>query len=89
MNMSTPAPWVVDFNRDGCIVRPVNNLRKGHRIASGMTYANARLAAAAPAGLALAKHIVAMADDAYLGGHPEFDAILDEARALIAAVEAA
>jgi len=29
---------------------------------------------------ALAEHILAMADDAYLCGHPEFNAIVDEAR---------
>ena len=36
-----------------------------------------------PAALELARHVVAMADDAYLIGHPEWDAIVTEARALI------
>jgi hypothetical protein len=49
---------------------------------------NARLIAQAPAGLALAKHIIAMADDAYLTGHPEWQALVDEARALVAKVAA-
>jgi hypothetical protein len=33
--------------------------------------------------LALAKHVLAMADDAYLVGHPEWIEIVREARALI------
>jgi hypothetical protein len=86
----SPGPWTLYLSdrRD----RP-------HRItdADGLIVAtvflpmrsDARLIAQAPAGYALARHIVAMADDAYLGGHPEFDAIVDEARALISAVEAA
>lgn len=31
----------------------------------------------------LANHIVVMADDAYLSGHPEWEAIVEEARALL------
>ncbi len=89
MNIHSPAPWTAHLsdrsdrpNRitdaEGLTVAAITGLRS-----------DARLIATAPAGLALARHIVAMAGDAYLGGHPEFDAILDEARALIAAVEAA
>jgi hypothetical protein len=85
----SPGPWTAHLsgrsdrpNRitdaDGLTVAAITGLRS-----------DARLIAQAPAGYALARHVVAMAGDAYLGGHPEFDAILDEARALISAVEAA
>lgn len=33
--------------------------------------------------IALAKHIIAMKDDTYLSGHPEFVAIVEEAEKLI------
>lgn len=46
-----------------------------------------RLIAASPQLLELAQHIVAMANDAYLAGHPEFVAIVIEARAAITAVQ--
>ena len=42
--------------------------------------ANARLIASAPDLLALARHILAMADDAYLTGHPEWQASVEEAQ---------
>lgn len=44
--------------------------------------ANARLIAGAPDGYALAEHIIAMADDSYLEGHPEWLEIVKEARAV-------
>lgn len=44
--------------------------------------ANARLIAAAPDLLHLAEHVLAMADDAYLTGHPEWIEIVEEARAI-------
>lgn len=43
--------------------------------------ANARLIAAAPELLALAKHILAMETDPYFQGHPEWEAFLNEAKA--------
>jgi hypothetical protein len=46
--------------------------------------ADARLIATAPALLELARHIVAMADDAYLDGHPEWAELVKKARALVA-----
>lgn len=46
--------------------------------------ADAHLIAATPALRELADHVLAMADDAYLSGHPEFAAICDEARAALA-----
>lgn len=45
--------------------------------------ANARLMAAAPDGYALAEHIEAMANEAYLVGHPEWEAIVSEAKAFL------
>jgi hypothetical protein len=48
---------------------------------------NARLIAAAPELHALAEHVVAMANDDYLNGHPEWIAIADEARALLTKIE--
>lgn len=95
----TPGPWVCDTlseHTGEIMVRACN----GDTVARVCVYGpqsdtphaklpNARLISQAPAGLALAQHIVAMADDAYLAGHPEFDAIVAEARALIAAIEVA
>ncbi len=49
--------------------------------------ADARLIATAPDGHKLAEHVDAMANDAYLVGHPEWEEIVNEARALIAKVE--
>jgi len=44
-------------------------------------------AAATDGLLKLARHIVAMADDTYLTGHPEWYAIVEEAKADIARAE--
>jgi hypothetical protein len=44
--------------------------------------------APARAGLALAQHVLALADDAHLSGHPEFEVIVSEARALVRSVRA-
>jgi len=55
-----------------------------HRISN---HADARLITTALDGHKLAEHIDAMANDAYLTGHPEWREIVDEARALIAKVE--
>jgi hypothetical protein len=49
--------------------------------------ANARLIAAAPELHALAEHVVAMANDDYLNGHPEWIAIADDARAILTKIE--
>ncbi len=49
--------------------------------------ANARLIAAAPDGYKFAEHILAMADDAYLTGHAEWQEIVAEARAFHAKAE--
>jgi hypothetical protein len=51
--------------------------------------ANARLIAAAPDGLALAEHILALETDPYLQGHPEWEAFLNEAQALLNKVRGA
>lgn len=45
--------------------------------------ANACLMAAAPDGYALAEHIEAIANDAYLIGHPKWEAIVSEAKAFV------
>jgi hypothetical protein len=50
--------------------------------------ANADLLKASPELLALALHVIAMADDTYLTGHPEWEAITKEARAAIATGDA-
>ena len=44
--------------------------------------ANPRLIAAAPDAHALALHILAFVDDAYFTGHPEWEEIVKEARAV-------
>lgn len=49
--------------------------------------ANARLFTAAPLGLALAEHILALIDDAYFQGHPEWEPLVAEAHALKAKAE--
>lgn len=49
--------------------------------------ANARLIAAAPALLEVVKHVLAMSDDAYLTGHPEWYEIVKEAAAALAQAE--
>jgi len=46
--------------------------------------ANTILAASAPEMLKLAEHIASFSDDAYLSGHPEFSAMVDEAKQIIA-----
>lgn len=43
----------------------------------------ARIITAAPDGMKLAKHILALETDPYLQGHPEWEAFLNEAQALI------
>ena len=45
--------------------------------------ANRRLIFAAPDGLALAQHILALETDPYMQGHPEWEAFLNEAMALV------
>jgi len=45
---------------------------------------NANLMAAAPDLLKIAQHIIAMHDDSYLSGHPEWVEIVNEAKAAIA-----
>jgi hypothetical protein len=72
MSKHTPGPWKVV----GTEIWGTN-----HRVAYGKgayddkdrehNKANARLIAAAPELHALAEHVVAMANDDYLNGHPE------------------
>lgn len=57
-----------------------HDTRRGSPSTPETILANAKLFAAAPELLALAKHIESMADDAYLTGHPEFVEIAREAK---------
>ena len=88
MSMTTnysPGPWrVVGY---GTIAAGQSSIAETAQAVNGS--ANARLIAAAPDGHKLAEHIDAMANDAYLVGHPEWAEIVDEARELIAKVEGA
>lgn len=93
MNKHTPGPWkisVIDYrtitaqpyqNKDGHWVSPAVAIVKER---TGETHYNALLISTAPNGYALAEHIVTMADDTYLEGHPEWLEIVNEACALIA-----
>lgn len=83
MTNYTPGPWDLETIED--IIADVPEFGDNDETVA----ANARLIATAPDGHKLAEHIAAMADDAYLVGHPEWEAIVDEARALIARVEGA
>lgn len=49
--------------------------------------ANAALITTAPDGYALAQHILALETDPYLQGHPEWEAFLNEAAALVKKAE--
>lgn len=79
----TPGPW--DYGKDGYVQTIFNPTigTIGYVIddLQGQE-ANARLIAAAPDLLHLAEHVLAMADDAYLTGHPEWIEIVEEARAI-------
>ena len=82
----TPGPWRIPAGSS-----PLEIVGVGRIVANAAPavngHANARLISTAPDGHNLAEHITAMADDAYLVGHPEWQEIVDEARALIAKVE--
>jgi len=84
-------PWVVRENvilsePEGAPVATVDASRATGWVPETIK-ANARLIAASPAGYDLALHVMAVADDAYLSGHPEWPEIVSKARALIKAVE--
>lgn len=61
-----------------------HDTRRGSPSTPETILANAKLFAAADDLRALAQHIITMHDDAYLAGHPEWLAIVEEARATIA-----
>ena len=84
----TPGPWEWDLfsifasNGRGIVAREQSFNRSLAERGS-----NARLIAAAPEGYALAQHILALESDPYLQGHPEWEAFLNEAAALIRKAE--
>ena len=94
MSRPTPGPWAAEpqLTPDGRMGDAWNIVADDWPavpVAEVRREADARLIVAAPAAVALAQHVVVMADDAYLIGHPEWDAIVAEARAWLAAVRAA
>jgi hypothetical protein len=90
----TPTEWTVQTAQDGTlwIQGPAYDETRFRSVCTMPTYpahhnearrlANARLIASAPDLLALAQHISVMADDAYLTGHPEWQAIVEEAQSI-------
>ena len=90
----TPSPWRhgvsypdgIDIIKDEAhpTHQPYWTVCKVNTCMGSESEANAKLIAAAPELLALAEHIEAMHDDDYLTGHPEWLAIVEEARAAIA-----
>jgi hypothetical protein len=86
----TPGPWAAEpqltpDGRMGAAWNIVADDWPAVAVAEVRREADALLISAAPKMLDLARHVVAMADDAYLIGHPEWGAIVAEARAAIAA----
>ena len=86
----TPGPWHTQHNdeRAGELVIADENM---YWVASVMNdgedeeeqRANAHLIAASPMLLAVVQHVLAMADDAYFMGHPEWASIVEQARSAI------
>ncbi len=94
MSEHTPRPWDVrETVQDWEIIADhlAGSLYRialvGYGVRESEGRANARLVAAAPELLDLAEHVNAMADDAYLSGHPEWQEIVREARALLDRIE--
>ncbi len=90
MSRPTPGPWAAEpqltpDGRMGAAWNIVADDWPAVAVAEVRREADALLISAAPKMLDLARHVVAMADDAYLIGHPEWGAIVAEARAAIAA----
>ena len=89
MSRHTPGPWAAEppLTPDGRMGDAWNIIAIAWPlvpVAEVRRAANARLIAAAPAAVELARHVVAMADDAHLIGHPEWGAIVTEARIWLA-----
>lgn len=93
----SPGPWKVEpytdlTTRDGERIRAADGLLILNEVWGNSLEtcdANARLIAAAPELLALAKHILALETDPYLQGHPEWEAYLNEAQAAVWKAEGA
>jgi hypothetical protein len=79
---STPGPW--RYARGFGHWEICRSGEPADYIGTASGRADARLIATAPALLELARHIVAMADDAYLDAHPEWAEIVKKARVLVA-----
>jgi hypothetical protein len=85
MNEHTPGTWVVTGPHHterarGYHVHARESLE--HVAFNIPKIEDARLITKAPRLLAFVKHVLAMDDDAYLSGHPEWAAIVDEAKSL-------
>ena len=85
----TPGPWILQTEDNGRFVHVTDSATEGVRIAMQRTteegYANARLIAAAPELLAMLEKLVPTPPDlGELDLGEEDNALLDEARALIA-----
>lgn len=90
----TPGPWIQyeGATVGACTIGvPIEGALGFLKIAHVLNYTdelkgNGRLIAAAPDLEKLALHIMAMADDSYLAGHPEWAEIVTEAASALAKV---
>ena len=83
MKTHSETPWAL--NEASLLVRDaIGNRIADFNASTGKSWeekqANAELFLKAPALAKVAEHILAMADDAYLTGHPEWAVIAEEAR---------
>jgi len=87
LSAHTPGPWTLSpqhgFVRHDGIHGPNICAMDVFGGPAEEAFANARLISAAPDGLALAEHILALETDPYLQGHPEWESFLNEAKALV------
>jgi hypothetical protein len=82
MKLYKSGQWKVEKSCSGVVLDNNDNF-----VARTYSTFDARLIAASPDGYALAQHIMAMADDAYFVGHPEWESIVGQAKDLLARVE--
>ena len=80
----TKGPWHVGYDNGEVFIHNDHATREAIcRLDTGSVEADAALIAACPDMFAVLKHVLAMHDDAYLVGHPEWREIVTEARAAI------